>query len=264
VEAGCGGSSSLDLRKHNRNKGCGVKCVAGPMRVNGKRGFGYTRLKCKAWDCPECGPRKAYQLRRAIQRWAVENNLTRFLTLTLDPKGLDGVEDKVRYIRGVWSKFRVYVKRELGKSLSFIEVLELQQSGVPHLHVLLNKYIPQKWISSRWAALGGGRIVFIKRIVELDRVASYLTKYLTKEVILSVPKGVRRYTTSRDIKLFASNNRLGDQYEFPFMPKRPSGWYLTERPIERLYKDAGLSVMSEQFDEDGSIRAFSSEVNLEK
>jgi hypothetical protein len=50
----------------------------------------------------------------------------------------------------------------------------------------------------RWA---GGRIVFIKRVT-VRNVARYLSKYLTKELLLSAPKGTRRITTARAIKLF--------------------------------------------------------------
>lgn len=49
--------------------------------------------------------------------------------------------------------------------------------------------------------LGGGRIVFIKQVT-VRNVARYLSKYLTKELLLSAPKGTRRITTARSIKLF--------------------------------------------------------------
>lgn len=72
---------------------------------------------------------------------------------------------------------------------------------MPHLHVLLDRYVPQEWISEVWSSLGGGRIVFIKRVT-VQKVARYLSKYLTKELLLSAPKGSRRITCARAVKLF--------------------------------------------------------------
>jgi hypothetical protein len=43
--------------------------------------------------------------------------------------------------------------------------------------------------------------VFIKRVT-VRNVARYLSKYLTRELLLSAPKGVGRITTARGIKLF--------------------------------------------------------------
>jgi hypothetical protein len=83
--------------------------------------------------------------------------------------------------------------------------LEFTQKGVPHLHILFDRYIPQKWISSTWDQLGGGRIVFIKQVT-VANVSRYLSKYLTKELLLSAPKGTRRITTARSIKLFPKFN----------------------------------------------------------
>jgi hypothetical protein len=71
--------------------------------------------------------------------------------------------------------------------------------------ILFDRYISQKWISSTWDRLGGGRIVFIKQ-VKVANVSRYLSKYLTKELLLSAPKGTRRITTARTIHLFPKFN----------------------------------------------------------
>jgi hypothetical protein len=99
----------------------------------------------------------------------------------------------------------LYLKRLYGSAPSYICVLEFTQKGIPHLHILFDRYISQKWISSTWDRLGGGRIVFIKQVT-VQKVAGYLSKYLTKELLLSAPKGTRRITTARSIKLFPKFN----------------------------------------------------------
>ena len=70
------------------------------------------------------------------------------------------------------------------------------------------------WISKSWAALGGGKVVDIRRVYDVHRMSRYLAKYLTKDVILSAPRGVRRWTTSRGIQLFTKHKSTGE-WEYP-------------------------------------------------
>jgi hypothetical protein len=133
-----------------------------------------------------------------IGQLAEKEELTRFLTLTLDPEKIEG--DSVRYLRGVFNKFRLYLRRKFGRPIDYIAVLEFHKSGIAHLHVLLNCFIEQQWIKQSWSALGGGHIVDI-RYVDVHRIARYVSKYLTKELLLSAPLRSRRITTSRSLHL---------------------------------------------------------------
>jgi hypothetical protein len=65
----------------------------------------------------------------------------------------------------------------------------------------VDRYLPQQWVKNAWVALGGGRMVNIKW-VDVHRVSSYLSKYLSKDSALGLPQGVRRYPVSRGIKLW--------------------------------------------------------------
>ena len=56
------------------------------------------------------------------------------------------------------------------------------------------------------------------RCVDVHRVSAYLSKYLTKDLLLSVPAKKKRISTSRDMRLF-------DQRE-------PSGWHFDKAPID--------------------------------
>jgi len=161
----------------------------------------YRRINCGSWTCSYCGPRRANRARHAIRNVAEELNLRYFLTLTLDSSKLEVGEDAVKHMRIVFNKFREYLRRKYGVPPQFICVLEFTQAGRPHLHVLLDRYIPHAWIKKTWDRLGGGHIVFIEQVT-VRHVARYLSKYLTKELLLSAPKGTRRITTARTIKLF--------------------------------------------------------------
>ena len=242
------GLSSLDSYKHKCNRPCSKRAASGKVELEGRELHGYARLYCKGWRCRYCGPKKAAELREQITKKAKEHDLSRFLTLTLDPNMEAKIKD-IKYIRSVWRKFRVYLKREFGDTVSFISVLELHKSGVPHLHVLVDRYIHQEWISEKWARLGGGRIVFIEKVKDLSAIGWYLAKYLTKEMILSAPNGVRRYSSSRNIKLRE--------------PREASGWILAKHSMETLYRAAGESIIREEKDANEHVKMFLVEREIE-
>jgi hypothetical protein len=232
--------SSLDSYKHNRNRPCGKKAATGRVERDGKELIGYSRLYCKSWRCSYCGPKKAAKIRKRISEKAKEHGLSRFLTLTLDPATAPKAGD-VAYIREVWRKFRVYLKRKFKRNVSFISVVELHKSGYPHLHVLVDQYIPQHWISEAWSSLGGGRIVYIERINDLSKIGWYLGKYLTKEMLLSPDAPRRRYSSSRNVK-------LGN-------PEK-SGWKPAKFTMETLHRVAKGRIVHESIDENSHVKSF--------
>jgi len=190
---------------------CCVGSVYGELRDRPGVRF-YGRLDCKRMSCAFCGPKKARQYQRAIARVAEANGLTKFLTLTLDPSRAPGPEASVDYIRQCFNKFRTYLRRLLGSAVTYIAVLELQKSGMAHLHVLLGRYIPKAQIDHAWAAVGGG-FTWIKQ-VDVHRVSAYMSKYLTKDLFVDVPSKKKRISTSRGIRLFQNRERLGWSMDF--------------------------------------------------
>jgi len=221
--------------------------VPGPT---GER-VGYARMYCKAWDCAYCGPRKAARVCKLIAAAAKAHGLNRFLTLTLDPKKCTGEENKVRYIRDVWRKFRVYLTRKHGNTVEFISVLEEHKSGIPHLHVLVDRYIKQAWISGAWNALGGGRIADIRFVADLDKIGYYLGKYLSKEMLLGHGPGVRRYSTSRGVKLIPKKEKT-------------AGWCLAPAPVEELLRVAGADASDIVEDSRGAVKWFTTEKPIKR
>ncbi len=187
-----GSGPSLDYVQHNCNSRFGSWGYAN--RETGE----WLPFRCKSWRCLACGPRKARRLRNQIGVWAEEKQLTRLMTLTLDPQQVQG--DVYAHLSDVWRKFRVYLARQYGR-VSFIWVMELQKNGNPHLHVLVDRFIHQKWASRTWDAVGGGRIVDV-RYVDVQRVRAYLAKYLSKPWHeMAIPARKRRCSASQDICL---------------------------------------------------------------
>lgn len=176
-----------------------------------------------------------------IAKAAARLKLNKLLTLTLDPAKLRGAES-TKYINEVFADFRVYLRRKLGHAPVYIRVLEYQQNGRAHLHVLLNCHLPQEWISETWSVLGGGRIVDIRH-VDMHRVSHYLSKYLTKQMLLHAPKRARRVTTSSGIRLLEKQQ---SDYE----------WRMIRVPILRLLDVYRASVTGIFPDSDGCLFAF--------
>lgn len=238
-------SSFLDSYKHNRNSFCGRWTVAGKIEDNGKSYRHISRLGCKGWTCPVCGPKKAKRLRHAIIQAATQREMRRFLTLTLDPRHCTA-DDSEKYIKDCWGKFRVYLNRLNGESIDFIWVLERQKSGYAHLHILVDRYIPQAWIQKSWQAVGGGRFVNIK-MVDIHRISAYLSKYLTKELLLTYYRpGTRRYSTSRNIKLFERVKK--------------GLWELIRQSIDSLRPASGIPIAEMKSDEEGVLQWFRIEI----
>ena len=230
---------SLDSSKSNCNRPCGYLTAVGPVVNGGTVTRGYARIFCKKWSCPFCGPWKAKQFTKRVAEEAKAHGLSRFLTLTLDPSKLEPGDDAVKHLKKTWRKFRVYLKRKFKRSVSFIAVMEYHKSGVPHMHVLVDRFIKQSWISANWSRLGGGRIVDIRYVADLETVGWYIGKYLSKDGILRVPKGVRRYSTSQDIKLF---------------PKvETEGWSISQTDLDDLYR-------LHQHDATGEVRLLTGEL----
>ncbi len=239
--------TSLDKDGHNRNKeecSCGAMTLVGTQDIVRADKWSHLRMYCKKWVCPSCGPKKASRLRKLIIKKASEKNLCRLLTLTLDPSKCEA-EESIVYIKNCWNKMRTYLKRKFGKNISFIAVLELQKSGYAHLHIMVDRFIEQSWVSTAWESIGGGQIVHIKH-VDIHRTTHYLSKYLTKSMFLEHYGKNRRYTTSRDMTLIERKVKEISR----------SFWVVMTFPIENLLRLAGYDSFNEEKDFDNRLRCF--------
>jgi len=196
---------------------CSIGSVWGEMKD--RPGFrAYQRVDCKKMSCQRCGPKRARQYRFAIAREAEVHGLTRFLTLTIDPSRVAGTDQSVDYIRECFNKFRTYLRRICGSRVEYIAVLELQKSGMAHMHILLSRYIPKAQIDDAWTGVGGG-FTWIKH-VDVHRVSAYMSKYLTKDLFVGVASKKKRVSTSRGIRLFEKRQSTGWSMDF-----RPVGFH---------------------------------------
>jgi hypothetical protein len=110
------------------------------------------------------------------------NELNHFLTLTLDPKTIpEGYVNKTHSL--ITRLFHTFITgvRYHSPSLKYVWVIEFQQIGNAHIHLLTNKYLPVKYLRDRWTNLGGGNMMKVEYIKDSVAISHYLSKYLTKD-----------------------------------------------------------------------------------
>ena len=157
--------------------------------------------RCGSWDCYCCGYRMRQNLVEEIERVCRDRpEMSRLLTLTLDPAKVPRGEEDHKYLTGRWNALRTRLKREIG-DFSYIWVREEQENGNPHLHVIVSRFLPQAVVSKAWAELGGGEVVDIRQVDRVEKTAHYVGKYLTKNALTDLPDGIQRYNASADIDL---------------------------------------------------------------
>jgi hypothetical protein len=79
--------------------------------------------------------------------------------------------------------------------------------------------------------------------VDVHRVSRYLSKYLTKQMIMCAPKGARRVTTSRSIRLL--EKQVSD-----------FAWQMIRVPILRMFDVHRAHVVRIDPDAEGYLVAF--------
>ena len=169
---------------------------------NGKIKVKQFFLPCNSWSCPTCAKRKARNIARITKR-GFKNEEIRFATLTM--RDTKNITQAAKDIKEAWNRLRLILTRRYG-SIKYVWTIEgHKRSGMPHLHVLLNKYIPQRLLSRLAERSGFGKIADIRRVKSNDAF-DYVTKYLGKglgstnlERIMKENR-LRRWSKSRSIK----------------------------------------------------------------
>lgn len=190
---------------------------------------------CKSWNCPTCGAIKRDKVINAMAEAAVKHRLSKHLTLTLDPKKLKEGENPYVYLRKTWNKMRVYLWR-LGKKrgrrikYELVVGMQYQNEDMPHRHILLNEYIPFKWLKKAWKAVGGGS-VFV-RYVKVKHQKAFVKGYFSHALHDPHPSHTRRYATSQSIKLFSHAKTGWEIQRWISKPEYSKGGY--HHKVERV------------------------------
>lgn len=155
--------------------------------------------RCGSWDCECCGHRLRMGLIEELERIAEERpEMRRFLTLTVDRQAPATREEQHEYITDRWNALRTEL-RDRYDGLSYLWVRhEGDDRDRPHLHLLVDRYLPQAELSELADRVGLGRVVDIRR-VDARNAAHYLSAYLGRGALSFLPEGARRYGSSADV-----------------------------------------------------------------
>ena len=106
-----------------------------------------------------------------------------FLTLTLDPKRFCSFAQAYSGMVEGWNKISTAIRKKFPQFKGYARVTELQESGNPHLHVLIFgvDFIAIEWIRKLWEEhYQLGEQINVKKIENDKGAIRYLLKYLLK------------------------------------------------------------------------------------
>lgn len=188
---------------------------------------------CNRYDCPHCGKVRANQIRDKIREGCrdIEGDLEkphsqriiRFLTLTQETTDYQP-------ITAAYNRFKVYLALSGYSRIRYFWIKEFTKKGKPHLHILMNRYIPQAILSECWrqATYGKSYIVHVTRVnFTIRNPAGYVTKYLSKAIHQkNFKKGEHRFGNDRETNWKAYST---------WTPACPGAWSFTYvRPPIRI------------------------------
>jgi len=168
---------------------------------------------CKSAYCPRCRPAQLRKLRKALFT-AMARKTWRLCTLTF-PWTPENPLEAFRQASRAWRRFQRKFEHAYPGTL-WVRTLEVHQSGRPHFHMVVDRYIPQAHLERLWHEAGGG-IVDIRMAHDKTgrrKACGYkqAARYLTEEIEKTVQdphrmgselwqSGMRTITYCRAIKL---------------------------------------------------------------
>jgi len=169
--------------------------------------------RCGQWECACCGHRMKMNLLESIDRIVEERpELSRLLTLTVDPSRVVDREAAHEEIGEAWNRLKSFLESRYG-SFSYIWVREEQENGYPHLHVLVSRFLPHSEVAAAWSRTGMGDVVDLRK-VEARKAGHYIAKYLAKDAMATMPSGTHRYGSSADLELSVRSNGSDDSTDW--------------------------------------------------
>jgi hypothetical protein len=108
---------------------------------------------CKSNFCPVCRAQNLIRLRHALLT-SLRKHRWRLVTLTYPDHSKD-LLDQLRNTALQFKRFVQRIRRRYPK-LQFVRTIELHESDFPHLHMIVDRYIPEAFLQKHWHDLGGG------------------------------------------------------------------------------------------------------------
>ena len=143
--------------------------------------------------------RKKTQYRAKKQVYRLINTnayaLKKFVTLTFE-ENLTDIKKANRCFKTFIQRLNYYLKTNYKPKLKYIAVIEFQQRGAIHYHLLCNApYIENSVLNK----IRGNGFVKINKIDNVDNVGAYVTKYMNKDLSDERLQGQKCYLVSKNL-----------------------------------------------------------------
>ena len=182
----------------------------------------FSRARCKSWNCEYCATVNRNQWwHRIVDAGHMTTNQWTFATITAHPVAIK-YQFSLRNLRQGWRKLLERMRRAFGKRQKwhYVRVYELTQIGAYHVHFIIDRVIPQRWLKDHSWKCWMGYMAHTRQFkwAEHEAYAGYVCKYMVKGDF-KLEKGIRRIQAS---------------VKFPDNRWKSEGWEFVGR---RLYKE---------------------------
>ena len=203
----------FNLHMSNTVASCGTKFLILSNKVSLTPEYMVVPSGCKSNYCERCRKQNLRILRHRLLS-GMKHHSWRLVTLTFEQAGKTP-EQLLRSLRATFNRFSKRLKRKYPKVI-FIRTIEIHQTGFPHIHLVIDRYIPAAWIQKNWKDVGGGITDIRARKVTPNGTKKFTHKdaacYLTEEIekqsqdphrlgAVFWKSGLRTVGTSRNFKL---------------------------------------------------------------
>ena len=173
-------STTAHSNQHNNlcEKGVGSAYYSRRNTKTGAEEHKVVHFSCGRADCPRCQRRKVNKLRTRLRHvnW---NTQVQMWTITSDPFDMTWTQHWLTLKRRWHIVHRTLIR--LNPKFRYFLVVEATKNAYPHIHLLTDSYIDWKRFRYELMKQHFGSVLQFETIPK-DRVANYVTKYVSKSL----------------------------------------------------------------------------------
>lgn len=145
---------------------------------------------CHLRWCPMCASTRRWFLTQQVSDWLADASKPKFLTLTLAHTSAP-LASQLNHLYNCFRKYRQLnlLKRNITGGVWFFQIKKSDNDNNwhPHLHCVIDsEFIDKYELSAAWAAITlTSRIIDIKAVTNVDKMAEYVARYAARPSILS-------------------------------------------------------------------------------
>lgn len=124
------------------------------LLFNHETGEAY-RVGCKRYDCPVCGPYRAFRLKKALKSYLKKWSVIRMMTLTYRTTLFRDALQCANLSSKIFARFTTNLRRHSKaspreKGMQYVKVAEFTKNGFLHYHILIDRYVRWEVCIEAW------------------------------------------------------------------------------------------------------------------